>query len=131
MAVFDPSFPDLRQIKTVRDGVEASINTKRFEERETVVSIRVVRRILFYLTVFVWAPAFGWFISGKNHNYVGGSAVGFMGLLSIAGMYFTFPRLTCSSCGYHIRNLGVPAHHCMKCGTAYAKSAEVTEAGEV
>jgi hypothetical protein len=107
------------------------IDTKRFEERETVVPNRVVRRILFYLTVIVWGPAFGFFISGKNHNYLVAGVAGFMGLLCISCMYFTFPRLSCSSCGYRIRNLGAPAHHCMKCGTAYAKSAELTGSDEV
>ncbi len=82
------------------------MNTKRFEERETVVPNLEVRRILFYLTVFVWAPAFGWFISGKNHNYVGAGVAGFMGLIFIVFIYFTFPRLACSSCGNRVSNLG-------------------------
>jgi Na+-driven multidrug efflux pump len=93
------------------------------------VSHRMVRRILFYFTVFVCAPAIGWFIGGKNHAGAGAAIV--FGIVLLVGIYLTFPRLVCPACGYALRNLGAPAHHCMKCGTAYANPVAETGTGEV
>ena len=93
------------------------------------MSHRMVRRILFYFTVFVCSPAIGWFIAGKN--YAGAGAAIIAGIVLLVGIYLTFPRLVCPACGYALRNLGAPAHHCIKCGTAYDRPAAKSVSGEV
>ncbi len=72
------------------------------------------RRLLFFAAVLVGFPVTGWAIGERSYLL----AV-IAGIVSVAGVVFSFSAKRCPICRERLFTISYPASHCPKCGTAY------------